>query len=290
MNAYDDNGNPLPNGEKLIGGLRINKNAFGCYRISDIAVTVTNINDEYYSLYNTIESGEKAGTINYAGPTINSFLIIDKEEFKKHGLADIYFDINNFAPDGDLTGKPYNYFRIDIIVKDLENILNNNIDIFNFDSITNDGQTNISISESLKNCVFDPELILNFMNTVIRTLPQIQQAQADAWVYGAIVAILALAVAILISSLINWRSDRKDYITRRIWFVVIGIVASLGYWLYNMQVIVPTIQNAGFQNMFKETNLYVLLASAGGYFIVGILLMLCFRNSKLGSILGRKKD
>ena len=37
------------------------------------------------------------------------------------------------------------------------------------------------------------------MNTVIRTLPQIQQAQADAWVYGAIVAILALAVAILIS-------------------------------------------------------------------------------------------
>lgn len=159
VNAYDDNGNPLPNGEKLIGGLRINKNAFGCYRISDIAVTVTNINDEYYSLYNTIESGEKAGTINYAGPTINSFLIIDKEEFKKHGLADIYFDINNFAPDGDLTGKPYNYFRIDIIVKDLENILNNNIDIFNFDSITNDGQTNISISESLKNCVFDPELI-----------------------------------------------------------------------------------------------------------------------------------
>ena len=128
------------------------------------------------------------------------------------------------------------------------------------------------------------------MNTVIRTLPQIQQAQADAWVYGAIVAILALAVAILISSLINWRSDRKDYITRRIWFVVIGIVASFGYWLYNMQVIVPTIQNAGFQNMFKETNLYVLLASAGGYFIVGILLMLCFRNSKLGSILGRKKD
>ena len=95
------------------------------------------------------------------------------------------------------------------------------------------------------------------MNTVIRTLPQIQQAQADAWVYGAIVAILALAVAILISSLINWRSDRKDYITRRIWFVVIGIVASLGYWLYNMQVIVPTIQNDGFQIMVKETNLYL---------------------------------
>lgn len=128
------------------------------------------------------------------------------------------------------------------------------------------------------------------MNTVIRTLPQIQQAQADAWVYGVFVTVLALAVAILIAFLTNWRSDRKDYITRRIWFIVIGVVAPLAYWFYNMQVVVPTIQNAGFQNMFKETNLYILLASVGVYFIVGILLMLCFRNSKLGSILGRKKN
>ncbi len=159
VNAYDDNGNPLPNGEKLIGGLRINKNAFGCYRISDIDVMVTNINDEYYNLYNAIEAQEKTGKINNAGFAIENFLIVDKDEFKKHGSADIYFDINNFALNEDLTGKPYNYFRIDIVIKNLENILDNNIDIFNFDSITSDGQTNISISESLKNCVFDPDLI-----------------------------------------------------------------------------------------------------------------------------------
>lgn len=159
MNAYDDEGNPLTGGEKVIGGLIINRNAFGCYRISDIDVKVTNINDAYSTLYNTIEAGEKAGTIENAGPTIENFLLVDKEEFKKHSMADIYFDVNNFAPDGDLTGNPYNYFRIDILVKDLENILNNNIDIFNFDSVTMDGQTNMSISESLKNCVFDPELI-----------------------------------------------------------------------------------------------------------------------------------
>ena len=128
------------------------------------------------------------------------------------------------------------------------------------------------------------------MDTVIRTLPQVQQAQADAWVYGAVVIVIALALAILIANLINWRSDRKDYITRRIWFVVIGILAPLGYWGYNMQIIVPKIQNAGFQNMFKETNLYVLLVSIVSYTTIGILLMFCFRNSKLGSILGKKKD
>lgn len=128
------------------------------------------------------------------------------------------------------------------------------------------------------------------MNTVIKTLQQVQQAQSDAWVWGAIVVIVALALAILIAQLINWRSDRKDYIIRRVWFIVIGIVAPLVHWLYNMLVVVPMIQNVGFQNMFKETNLYVLLASWGVYFVIGLILMFCFRNSKLGSILGKKKD
>lgn len=128
------------------------------------------------------------------------------------------------------------------------------------------------------------------MNTVIRTLQQVQQAQADAWVYGLIVAGVALALAIAIAFMINWRSDRKDFITRRIWFIVIGLVAPASYWLYNAQAIAPKIQNPGFKNMFEETNLYVLLASIGVYAIIGVVLMLCFRTSKLGSILGKKKN
>lgn len=128
------------------------------------------------------------------------------------------------------------------------------------------------------------------MNTVIRTLQQVQQAQADAWVYGMIVAGVALALAIVIAFMINWRSDRKDFITRRIWFIVIGLVAPASYWLYNAQAVAPRIQNPGFKNMFEETNLYVLLASIGVYAIVGVVLMLCFRTSKLGSILGKKQN
>ena len=57
-----------------------------------------------------------------------------------------------------------------------------------------------------------------------------------------------------------------------------------------MQAIVPKISNPGFQSMFEETNLYVLLASIGIYFVAGILLMFGFRNTKLGSILGKKKN
>ncbi len=128
------------------------------------------------------------------------------------------------------------------------------------------------------------------MNTVIRTLPQVQQAQADAWVYGLIVAGVALAIAIAIAFLINWRSDRRDFITRRIWFIIIGLVAPASYWLYNAQAVAPQIQNPGFRNMFEATNLYVLIAAIIAYAVVGIILMLSFRTSKLGSILGKKKN
>ena len=128
------------------------------------------------------------------------------------------------------------------------------------------------------------------MNTVIRTLQQVQQTQADAWVYGIIVACVALALAIAIAFMINWRSDRKDFITRRIWFIVIGLLLPTSYWFYNVQVIAPRIQNPGFKNMFEATNLSVLLTSIGVYTLVGIVLMFYFRTSKLGSILGKKRN
>lgn len=170
VNGYDESGNPLPNGEKLIGGLRINKNAFGCYRIKDIDVKVTNINADYFDIYNRIEAGEKVGFTQITPSQIQKFIIIDADEFKKHGNVDLYFDIKNFAPGGDLDGKPFNYFKIEIVIKDLENILENSINMFDFDSVINPGQTNVSISESLKNCVFDPELLNKLKSKVLYTI------------------------------------------------------------------------------------------------------------------------
>ena len=124
---------------------------------------------------------------------------------------------------------------------------------------------------------------------VIKTLSQVQQEQANAWVYGFIIAGVALAIAIGIAFLVNWRSDRKDFMTRRIWFIVIGLVLPICYWLYNMRVVVPKIQNIGFKNMFQATNNYVLISSMVAFFLVRIGLMFVFRNSKFGSILGKKK-
>lgn len=170
LNGYDEQGNLLPNGEQLIGGLKVNKNAFGCYRIKDVDVVVSNINADYFDIYNLIETGGKGGITQITPHALQNFIIVDSDEFQKHGNVDLYFDIENFAPDGELDGKPFNYFKIDIVVKDLENILGNSIDMFNFDSVVNQGQTNVSISESLKNCVFDPDLMNKLKGKVLYTI------------------------------------------------------------------------------------------------------------------------
>lgn len=170
FNGYDEQGNLLPNGEKLIGGLKVNKNAFGCYRIKDVDVVVSNINADYFDIYNRIEMGEKVGKTQITPKALQNFIIVDSNEFQRHGNVDLYFDIENFAPEGELDGKPFNYFKIDIVVKDLENILGNSIDMFNFDSVVNQGQTNVSISESLKNCVFDPDLMNKLKGKVLYTI------------------------------------------------------------------------------------------------------------------------
>ena len=172
INGYDEEGNPQSNGQKLIGGLHINKNAFGCYRITDIDVRVSNINEDYANLYNRQEAGEKVAEMEMTPTEISNFILVDKEEFRKHGLVDLYFDINNFAPDtsNELNGKPFNYFKIEIVIKELENILGNSIDIFDFDSIVNVGQSNESVSESLKNCVFDPDLLNRLRGKVLYTI------------------------------------------------------------------------------------------------------------------------
>lgn len=100
LNGYDEQGNLLPNGEQLIGGLKVNKNAFGCYRIKDVDVVVSNINADYFDIYNLIETGGMGEITQITPHALQNFIIVDSDEFQKHGNVDLYFDIENFAPDG----------------------------------------------------------------------------------------------------------------------------------------------------------------------------------------------
>jgi hypothetical protein len=125
----------------------------------------------------------------------------------------------------------------------------------------------------------------------ITTLPALQSLQDETMVYAAIVGAVALGLSFLVTSLVAYKGgDDRSYITRRIWYVIIGLVAAAGFYVYNDLVVKPDITNAGWQSMFSDTNLICIGINLGVYIVGGIILMFVFRHKKFGSILGKEKN
>lgn len=174
VNATDSiTGEPMPNGKKVIGGLHINRNAFGCFRIKDISVRATVINANYTeALYDSLANhSQHVPELNAEKDVqLDNFIVFDAKEFDKTDNVDLYFDTEYFNPKTELTGEPFNYIKLEIVITDLENILSDNIDKFKFDSMVNEGKQNISISESLKNCVFGKDLKDRLIGKILYTI------------------------------------------------------------------------------------------------------------------------
>ena len=125
----------------------------------------------------------------------------------------------------------------------------------------------------------------------ITTLPALQSLQDETMVYAAIVGAVALGLSFLVASLVAYKGgDDRSYITRRIWYVIIGLVAAAGFYVYNDLVVKPDITNAGWQSMFSDTNLICIGINLGVYIVGGIILMFVFRHKTFGSILGKEKN
>ena len=125
----------------------------------------------------------------------------------------------------------------------------------------------------------------------ITTLPALQSLQDETMVYAAIVGAVALGLSFLVASLVAYKGgDDRSYITRRIWYVIIGLVAAAGFYVYNDLVVKPDITNAGWQSMFSDTNLICIGINLGVYIVGDVILMFVFRHKKFGSILGKEKN
>ena len=126
--------------------------------------------------------------------------------------------------------------------------------------------------------------------TPITNLPQLQQLMNSTMIYAVIVGLVAVIISLAVANMFPWEGGNdKSYVKRRIAFVIIGIIAILGFWLYNDLVVVENIRNAGFQNMFKACNLKCIFINLGVYVVASGILMFTFRHSKFGSILGKEK-
>lgn len=126
--------------------------------------------------------------------------------------------------------------------------------------------------------------------TPITNITQLNQLMNSTMIYAVIVGLAAIVIALLIANIFPWEGGNdRSYIKRRITFVVIGIIAILGFWMYNNIYVMGYIRNVGFQNMFKSCNLKCIFINLGVYVVAGLILMFTFRHSKFGSILGKER-
>ncbi len=170
VNVVDENtGEELPVGKAFIQ-MGIDKNSFGCYRIKGLDLKVYDINSEYNDFYDAKVNNEKVPKLSNALSEVENFMEIDPEEFNKHSKINIRFNKDWFVPAGGLCGEPYNYYKVDLAIRDVEPIFANHEDKFTFQSISKNGETNVSVASSIKQCLADVAVKAKMRGQVIYSI------------------------------------------------------------------------------------------------------------------------
>jgi hypothetical protein len=125
----------------------------------------------------------------------------------------------------------------------------------------------------------------------IETIKQLDALIGNTYVYAIIIAIAAIVLAFAIATIIKWGGGKQEssHIKRRVWFIIVGIIAPIGFFLYNAFYVSDYITKAPLQAKFSTANILATLTVLGVYVALGIVTMLIFRRSKWGSILGKSK-
>jgi uncharacterized membrane protein len=124
----------------------------------------------------------------------------------------------------------------------------------------------------------------------IETLQQVQALIAETYMYAVIISIAALVLAYVIANIIKYGGKNSiDHIKRRVWFIIVGIVIPVAFFLYNAMYVSDFITKAPLRAQFLIANILATLVLLGVYVIAGIITMLILRHSKWGSILGKFK-
>ena len=171
MGAVDEKtGEPLPNGHSVISGLKVDRNSFGGYKITDVDVKVYDLNAAYMDYYTRKEAGEKSVTVSNELPVCKNFMLVDHKEFERHGIMNLYFDIMNLDNSFLKYGKPYNYFRIDFFITRTQNEFVKYSSMFTFDLLGQPGKTNSSVVTSVEQCLTDQDLVSKMKNSPFYTI------------------------------------------------------------------------------------------------------------------------
>lgn len=159
MGAVDQQtGNPLPNGDIVISGLKVDRNSFGGYKITDVDVKVYDMNAEYMDFYTRKDTKAKVGPLDTELTECPNFLVVDHKEFSRHGIINLYFDIMNLDNAFLKYGNPNNYFKIDFFITQTENVFSKYSSMFTFELLGQPGVINSSVVTSVQQCLVDEDL------------------------------------------------------------------------------------------------------------------------------------
>lgn len=169
VNGVDEEtGEPLKYGMPIIR-MGLDKNSFGCYRIKSVNLKVYDINQEYNEYYEARIDGKKPNRQNYTLGELENFMQIDSKEFDKHSKINISFNQDWFDP-SVLSGKLYNYFKLDLSIGNVQSIFDQHEDKFEFESITQPGSKNVSVASSIKQCLADDKVLDKMRGQVIYSI------------------------------------------------------------------------------------------------------------------------
>ena len=119
----------------------------------------------------------------------------------------------------------------------------------------------------------------------VTTVQQLDALKQTTLVWAVIIFVAAFAISFLVATLVPYKGGKDtSYITRRIWYIIVGVVAAAGYWIFNYLVKVPAIKNPGFRSQFSQTNLISVAVIVLGYIIIGLLVAIIFRKSKFSTV------
>lgn len=124
----------------------------------------------------------------------------------------------------------------------------------------------------------------------VTTSKQLHALQTETWLWTAVVVLVALLFAWLISSAISWKGGKdRSYIVRRRACGIVWAVAWIGFFLYNDLYVKGHIKVPAFETQFSHTIWQTLGVLTVAY--VGLVFLLAYLtpNSKFGSILHLKK-
>jgi uncharacterized membrane protein len=126
----------------------------------------------------------------------------------------------------------------------------------------------------------------------IEALKEVQALIGETYMYAVIIGIIAIVLAFIIATLIKWQGGKnpRDHVKRRIWYIIIGLVFPIAFFLYNTLYVSSYIDRAPLQAQFSTANILATLIVLGVYVVVGIITMMIMRSTKWGSILGKSKN